>query len=174
MRDLASLSVREILALAIFLEEERRRMYGDFAEALRDSSPAYAELLNELSCGGSARRQRLIEFFSRRFGPHIPLVRRNDVRGLTRLKGLWLARPLTPELVRNHVNAVGVEAGDFYVRAAELAGDAEIRDFLNTFLGDDTLPGHGKIRDDDASRSLQKSEDTSWMRRLADRIRCSE
>src|SRR5690349_16179556 len=117
MRDLASLSVREILALAIFLEEERRRMYGDFAEALRDSSPAYAELLDELSCGGSARRQRLVEFFTRRFGPHIPLVRRNDVRGLTRLKPLWLARPLTPEVVRNHVNAIGVEAGNFYIRA---------------------------------------------------------
>ena len=36
MRDFDSLSEREVLALAIFLEEEDERIYADFADRLRE------------------------------------------------------------------------------------------------------------------------------------------
>jgi rubrerythrin len=42
MKDFHSLSQREILALAISLEEEDERVYTDFAEGLRQDFPSSA------------------------------------------------------------------------------------------------------------------------------------
>jgi len=42
------LSEREILALAIFLEEEDGRVYGDFADGLRETYPATAKMFEEM------------------------------------------------------------------------------------------------------------------------------
>jgi hypothetical protein len=44
MHSFNCLSEREILALAISLEEEDARIYDDFAEGLKDSYPAQAAL----------------------------------------------------------------------------------------------------------------------------------
>ncbi len=46
MRDFNSLSEREILALAISLEEEDERVYTDFAEGLRKDFPASAAIFD--------------------------------------------------------------------------------------------------------------------------------
>ena len=43
MKSFESLSEREVLALAISLEEEDARIYDDFAEGLRENYPAQAE-----------------------------------------------------------------------------------------------------------------------------------
>ena len=51
MRSFQSLSEQEILALAISLEEEDARIYGDFAEGLRVDYPAAAAVLNVLLPG---------------------------------------------------------------------------------------------------------------------------
>ena len=48
MRSFQSLSEQEILALAISLEEEDARIYGDFAEGLEANYPATAAILNEM------------------------------------------------------------------------------------------------------------------------------
>jgi hypothetical protein len=40
MRNFESLTEREVLALAIELEEEDARIYADFAEGLRENYPA--------------------------------------------------------------------------------------------------------------------------------------
>ena len=42
------LSEREILALAIALEEEDGRVYADFADGLRETYPATAKLFEEM------------------------------------------------------------------------------------------------------------------------------
>jgi len=42
MRDFNSLTEREILALAISLEEEDERIYADFADGLRQEFPSTA------------------------------------------------------------------------------------------------------------------------------------
>ena len=49
-----NLTEREILALGIQLEEEDSRVYGDFAEGLRESYPGYGEDLRRDAGGGIA------------------------------------------------------------------------------------------------------------------------
>ena len=52
MRTFQSLSEQEILALAISLEEEDARIYGDFAEGLKDTYPATANMLLQMLAEG--------------------------------------------------------------------------------------------------------------------------
>ena len=47
-RNFKDLSEREILALAIALEEEDGRIYSDFAEGLRETYPATATMFEEI------------------------------------------------------------------------------------------------------------------------------
>ena len=81
MKNFSDLSEREILALAITLEEEDERIYDDFAEGLRESYPASAQIFRDMAAEESTHRHRLIELHRERFGEHIPLIRRGDVRG---------------------------------------------------------------------------------------------
>ena len=74
------LSEREILALAISLEEEDERVYADFADGLRETFPASAAIFLGMRVEESGHRRRLLELYKRRFGEHIPLIRRQDVR----------------------------------------------------------------------------------------------
>ena len=92
----AELGEREILALAITLEEEDGRIYRDFAEGLRGTYPASAKVFDGMAEEESEHRQMLIELFRERFGEHIPLVRREDVRGFVRRRPIWLTQPLGP------------------------------------------------------------------------------
>ena len=76
MRDFGSLTEREILALAISLEEEDERVYADFAEGLRKDFPASAAIFGGMRTEEQGHRRRLIELYQDRFGEHIPLIRR--------------------------------------------------------------------------------------------------
>ena len=58
MRTFNSLSEREILALAISLEEEDERIYADFAEGLRQSFPASAAVFDGMRKEESGHRRR--------------------------------------------------------------------------------------------------------------------
>ena len=79
-RNFKDLSEREILALAISLEEEDGRIYADFAEGLRETYPATAKMLEEMRAEESEHRNSLLETFRQRFGEHIPLIRRQAVK----------------------------------------------------------------------------------------------
>src|SRR5947208_6180074 len=94
MRTFESLTEREILALAISLEEEDERVYADFAEGLRQDFPASAAMFDGMRAEESGHRRRLIDLFQKKFGDHIPLIRRQDVRGFVTRKPVWLIRPL--------------------------------------------------------------------------------
>ena len=48
VRNFRDLSEPEILALAITLEEEDGRIYGDFADGLRETYPASAAVFDEM------------------------------------------------------------------------------------------------------------------------------
>ena len=96
MRSFKSLSEQEILALAISLEEEDARIYDDFADGLQsEPSPAQAE---EFRRHARTRRTAIAIAYSictaSRFGEHIPLIRRQDVKGFVRRRPVWLVRPL--------------------------------------------------------------------------------
>src|ERR1700681_513185 len=131
MRNFDSLTEREVLALAISLEEEDERIYADFAEGLRKDFPASAAVFDGMRGEESSHRRRLIELFREKFGDHIPLLRRHDVRGFVNRRPVWLVRPLGLETVRNQASAMEVETRRFYEKAAARAQDARLRQLLD-------------------------------------------
>ena len=124
------LSEREILALAISLEEDDGRTYLDFAEALALSYPASAEVLRGMAAEESDHRRRLLDSYRQRFGEHIPLIRREDVRGFVRRRPAWLIRSLGPDTVRKQSELMELETRRFYERAAARSSDAGVRKLL--------------------------------------------
>ena len=131
MRSFDSLSEREILALAISLEEEDERVYDEYAEGLRENFPASAAVFEGMRVQESTHRRRLIELFRQKFGEHIPLIRRQDVRGFVHRKPVWLMQPLGLDTVRNQASAMEAESRRFYERAAARAQDAGVRQLLD-------------------------------------------
>jgi erythrin-vacuolar iron transport family protein len=130
MRSFQSLSEQEILALAISLEEEDARIYGDFAEGLKADYPATAAILNEMRTEEDGHRHRLIELHRQKFGEHIPLIRRHDVKGFVHRKPIWLVRPLGLSAVRKETELMELETRRFYETAARQTSDAGIRQLL--------------------------------------------
>src|ERR1043165_6499074 len=108
-RTFQSLSEKEILALAISLEEEDARIYGDFAEGLSTNYPSTAAVLKEMMTEEDGHRHRLIDLYRQKFGEHIPLIRRHDVKGFVQRKSIWLVRPLGLNAVRKEERRVGKE-----------------------------------------------------------------
>jgi erythrin-vacuolar iron transport family protein len=131
MRTFESLSEREILALAISLEEEDERIYADYAEGLRQDFPATAAMFDGMREEESGHRRRLIELYQAKFGEHIPLIRRNDVRGFIDRRPIWLTKPLRLEAVRKEAATMEVETRRFYEKSADRMQDASIRQLLN-------------------------------------------
>jgi len=129
-KSFGELSEREILALAIQLEEEDSRVYGDFADGLREKYPATANSFDEMAAEESRHRQRLIEMYRQRFGDHILLVRRHDVKGFLERRPVWLVRPLGINAVRKQVEIMEAETLRFYQRALEKTSDASTRSLL--------------------------------------------
>jgi rubrerythrin len=129
-RNFNDLTEREILALAISLEEEHGRIYADFAEGLREPYPASAKIFEEMQAEESEHRSSLIETYRERFGQHIPLIRRQDVKGFVQIRPTWLVRPLGINVVRKQAEEMEVETRRFYEKALKLVTDASIRKLL--------------------------------------------
>jgi rubrerythrin len=124
------LTDREILALAIQQEEEDSRVYSDFAEGLREDYPATAKVFEEMQVEESRHRQCLLDLYRQRFGEHIPLIRRQDVKGFVERRPIWLVRPLGINAVRKQVEIMELETRQFYERALEKTTDASTRKLL--------------------------------------------
>ncbi|MBZ5608200.1 MAG: rubrerythrin [Acidobacteriia bacterium] len=131
MRSFDSLSEREILALAISLEEEDERVYSEYAEGLRENFPASTAVFEGMREEESGHRRRLIELFRQKYGEHIPLIRRQDVRGFVHRKPVWLMQPLGLDTVRDQAAAMEVESRRFYEKAAARAQDPGVRQLLD-------------------------------------------
>jgi rubrerythrin len=129
-RNFKDLSEREILALAIALEEEDGRIYGDFVDGLRESYPATAQMFEEMQEEESGHRRSLIETYRQRFGEHIPLIRRQDVKGFVDRRPVWLVRPLRIDVVRKQAEIMELETRRFYERAMQRVTDASTRKLL--------------------------------------------
>ena len=130
MRNFDELSEKEILALAIGNEEEDGRIYADIAERLRDDYPATASVFSEMAGEEGEHRRRLIDLYRVKFGEHIPLIRRQDVRGFVQHPPVWQSRTLGIEAVRKQAQAMEAEAQRFYRRAATRSTDASVRKLL--------------------------------------------
>ncbi len=130
MRSFQSLDQREILALAVALEEEHARIYDDFADGLREHFPEQAEKFRQLRREEDGHRHRLLDLFRRRFGDHVPLIRREDVKGFLKPKPVWQMRPLGVKAAQRQAELMELETKRFYEAAARQASDAGIRQLL--------------------------------------------
>ncbi len=130
MRDFSELSEREVLALAIGAEEEDFRIYMDLAERLRDEFPASSQMFIEMAEEETEHRHKLLELFSEKFGQHIPLIRRQDIRGFLNRKPIWQLPKPSIEDVRNLAESMETETKRFYRMAASRATDVSIRKLL--------------------------------------------
>lgn len=166
MRNLAELSEHEVLALAISNEEEDGRILADFAHSLRDEYPDTARVFGDMARQESEHRRQLIDLFVERFGDHIPLVRRQDVRGNPLRRAPWQVRVRGVEAVRRYAAEMERDAERFYRVAASRATDAAVRKLLGDLADAEAaheaaagqaetnrLPGEARDREDaDASR----------------------
>jgi rubrerythrin len=141
-RRLADLTEQEILALAIGLEEEDERIYADYAAGLRSEFPSTAAMFEGMRQQESEHRRRLIELYRRRFGEHIPLLRRQDAKGFVARRPLWLARPLRLEAVRSQASTMEVETRRFYERAAAQTTDSSTRQLLDDLAQQERIHEH--------------------------------
>jgi len=130
MRSFKSLNEQEILALAIALEEEDARIYGDFADGLSENYPGTVKILNEMREEENEHRHRLIELHRQKFGEHIPLIRRQDIKGFVQRRPVWLVRPLGLAAVRKQVEIMELETKRFYETTIRQSTDAGIRQLL--------------------------------------------
>lgn len=124
------LTEREILAVAISQEEEDGRIYGDFVEGLRETYPASAKMFEEMAAEESNHRAILIDLYRKRFGEHIPLIRRQDVKGFVQRRPVWLVRPLGLNTVRKQAEIMELETRRYYERAIQQVSDASTRKLL--------------------------------------------
>jgi len=130
VKRLSDLDEQQILALAISLEEEHSRIYQDYAADLRDQYPASAKVFDEMADEESDHRRSLIDLYRQKFGEHIPLIRRQDVRGFVKHTPHWMVRPLGLGAVRKQAEEIEEETRIFYEKALEHSTDASIRKLL--------------------------------------------
>src|SRR5579862_6654914 len=90
LKKFKDLSEKEILVLAITSEEEDGWIYGEFADALRETFPSTVTMFEEMREEEAQHRDRLLEMFQQRFGDHIPLIRRENVKGFLARRPNWL------------------------------------------------------------------------------------
>ncbi len=131
MRRFDDLSEKELLALAISLEEEDARIYADYADGLRETYPASAAVFEGMRDEEAGHRARLTELYRERFGDHIPLIRKEDVRGFVRRRPTWQVRPLGLDAVRAQASTMEAETRQFYERVAARTTDVGIRQLLH-------------------------------------------
>jgi rubrerythrin len=168
MKSFGELSEREVLALAVRSEEEDGRIYADFAEGLRDDHPDTAKVFSDMAAEENEHRRALIDLYSSKFGNHIPLIRRQDVRGFVQRKKLWQVRLQGIEVIRHQARQMEQDAGRFYQLAASQTADTSIRKLLGDLataelqhertareIGNKRLPQEAKGKEDEnAKRSF--------------------
>jgi erythrin-vacuolar iron transport family protein len=123
----SKLTDRQILALAVSLEEEDGHIYGDLADRFRENFPSTAAILSRMQHEESVHRQRLIDGYRTKYGDHIPQIHRSDVKGLVRQKPVWLMKAVSVAQARRQIGVMELQSRRFYEVAAARAADAQIR-----------------------------------------------
>jgi rubrerythrin len=129
-RHFAELSEQEMLALAISSEEDDARIYATYAEQLRASFPQSAAVFDAMAEEEDRHRAILIDEYARRFGQHIPLIRREHVAGYLARRPTWLVKNLGLDQIRTEAAKMEHDAAEFYLRAAGQTSDPSTRRLL--------------------------------------------
>jgi len=166
MKNLADLTEREVLAVAISAEEEDSRIYMSFAEDLSGRYPDSAKIFEAMAEEERGHRHLLLEMYEQRFGPNLPPIRRDNVRGFLRRRPIWLTKNLSLDLVRKEAETMEFEAQRFYAKAAERAKDVHVRKLLGDLAemekGHETLAA--KLTDSILSPNARAEEDKTRKR----------
>jgi rubrerythrin len=161
VKTFADLTEREVLAVAISSEEEDSRIYMTFAEDLRERYPDSAKIFEQMAEEERGHRHMLLETYEQRFGPHLPPIRREDVKGFLRRRPVWLTKNLSLETIRREVETMEMQAERFYVKAAEQAQDVGVRRLLGDLA--EAEKGHeemaAKLTDQILSPGVRAEED---------------
>jgi rubrerythrin len=160
-KTLKELTPQEILALAIQSEEEDGRIYVDLAERIGRDYPDTAASLRAMHDEEDGHRHRLIALYREKFGEHIPLIRRQDVRGFITRKPLWLTANLTISMIRREVETMEQEARDFYSAAIEQTSDASVRQLLGDLSAEES-------KHYDLAEAMDEKQRTSGVRSKED------
>ncbi|WP_223424284.1 iron exporter MbfA [Tateyamaria pelophila] len=136
------LTEQEILALAISSEEDDAQIYRGYAESLRADYPASAAVFDGMAAEEDSHRQRLIDLHQDRFGPTIPLIRREHVSGYYARRPVWLVENLSLDRIRSEAEAMERDAERFYLSAAARTSDAATRKLLGDLAAAEA--GHEK------------------------------
>ena len=168
MRNFSELTERDLLALAISSEEEDGRVYADFAHDLREEYPGSAQMFSDMAAEENEHRRKLIDVFAERFGPHIPFVQRQEVRGWVQRKPAWQVRAMGIEAVRRHVQQMEKDAGRFYQQAATRTSDVAVRKLLGDLAEAELAHEHtaGAIEEKHLPGDIRESEDDNARKRF--------
>jgi erythrin-vacuolar iron transport family protein len=126
----SELSEREILAVAISAEEEDARIYMTFAEDLEERYPGSAQVFREMAEEENQHRHLLLDLYQKRFGTHLPPIRREDVKGFLRRRPIWLTRNLSIDMIRKQAENMEYEAHRYYEKAVQQISDVSVRKLL--------------------------------------------
>lgn len=137
MINFSELTEQQLLALAISLEEQDARIYDEFYDGLRETYPDTAGMFRAMADEETGHRHRLLDFYKKKFGDRIPLIRGQDVKGFITRKPVWLSRPLGLDKVRETSELMEAEAKRFYGRAARQSTDTAIRQLLGDLAAEE-------------------------------------
>ena len=124
------LSEQQIIALAISSEEDDARIYRGYAETLRAEYPDTAATFDTMAVEEDQHRRLLIDLHVSRFGPTIPLIRREHVAGYYARRPVWLIENLGLDRIRQEAELMEYDAERFYLAAAARSTDADTRKLL--------------------------------------------
>ncbi len=141
-RDFSSLDAAEILSLSVAAEEEDGRIYATYAEKIRDAFPASAKIFDGMAEEENEHRRRLLDLYQKKFGDNLIPIRREHVRGFMTRKPVWLMQNLSIDTIRQQVWEMERGAYNFYVEAAKLTTDVEIRELLGTLAAEEAKHEH--------------------------------
>src|ERR1700743_2002611 len=126
-----------------------------FAEDLKERYPDSAKIFEEMAEEERGHRHRLLELYEERFGPHLPPIRRDNVRGFLRRRPIWLTKNLSLDTIRKEVETMEFEAERFYIKAAEQAEDVGVRRLLGDLA--EAEQGHEELAAQLTDRILSPS-----------------
>ena len=163
----SELTEQQILALAISSEDDDARIYMSFANRLHDDFPASAHVFIEMAEEEHEHRRMLQELYVKKFGDHIPLIRRADIADFIKLPPVWKTKNMGLEAMRKRAELMELEAYRFYKTSAEKATDKDIAALLSelaqaekgheslaTKLGEKHLDADTKLRENDVEKRL--------------------
>ena len=131
-RRFENLSSREVMALAIHIEQSNARRLRAFADVFRGYDGAVTARFEEMAAEEQEHEEALAAQFRKRFGGTIPLLQEADVAGVIESFDLddgehLIFDSLQPAHAYELVFRAEQAAQEFYQRAAAESKDAELR-----------------------------------------------